>query len=413
MKIKVEQYEKIKDSLPIQRGNVKLQNLEVLNGILYVAEQGCKWRGLPQCYMAFPSSIFNAKIRRIFFTGGRMKRRELIQGALLGTAFTAFDVPTFGKSAVPDKAASSSAAGAEAEWTRKGNLVIERSASGKPHAGKVLAAIQPHSDDIPLFAGGTVAKLIDEGYTGYLIRITNDEMTGGGTRGEGVLHNEEDNDAVAQALGLKKAYNLAYRNHRLDAISPQDFRGRLILLIRLLRVDTIICYDHWSLYEENPDHYVTGAVVESACWMAGMEKDYPEQLDAGLKPHGVNEKYYFARGPQIANRVVDISGTIDRKVRSIRAVATQGPGGDNGARLRKHLAARNLRLQILGNDDETANQRYIEHFVLDYDSMYLRGVPSDREIGVKYGLPWAERFHYIGPAESRLNQYISQHAVKL
>jgi transposase len=47
MEITVEQYKKIKDSLPIQRGNVKLQNLEVLNAILYVAEQGCKWRGLP------------------------------------------------------------------------------------------------------------------------------------------------------------------------------------------------------------------------------------------------------------------------------------------------------------------------------------------------------------------------------
>jgi|SRR5271157_1341357 len=47
MEITAEQYEKIKDTLPIQRGNVKLQNLEVLNGILYVAEQGCKWRGLP------------------------------------------------------------------------------------------------------------------------------------------------------------------------------------------------------------------------------------------------------------------------------------------------------------------------------------------------------------------------------
>jgi transposase len=47
MEITVEQYEKIKDSLPIQRGNVKLRNLEVLNAILYVAEQGCKWRGLP------------------------------------------------------------------------------------------------------------------------------------------------------------------------------------------------------------------------------------------------------------------------------------------------------------------------------------------------------------------------------
>jgi transposase len=47
MEITAEQYNKIKDSLPIQRGNVKLQNLQVLNAILYVAEQGCKWRGLP------------------------------------------------------------------------------------------------------------------------------------------------------------------------------------------------------------------------------------------------------------------------------------------------------------------------------------------------------------------------------
>lgn len=47
MEITAEQYEKIKDSLPIQRGNVKLQNLQVVNAILYVAEQGCKWRGLP------------------------------------------------------------------------------------------------------------------------------------------------------------------------------------------------------------------------------------------------------------------------------------------------------------------------------------------------------------------------------
>ncbi len=47
MEITAEQYEKIKDSLPIQRGNVTLQNLEVLNAILFVAEHGCKWRGLP------------------------------------------------------------------------------------------------------------------------------------------------------------------------------------------------------------------------------------------------------------------------------------------------------------------------------------------------------------------------------
>lgn len=48
MEITQEQYARIQDSLPVQRGNVRLTNLQVLNAILYVAEHGCKWRGLPK-----------------------------------------------------------------------------------------------------------------------------------------------------------------------------------------------------------------------------------------------------------------------------------------------------------------------------------------------------------------------------
>lgn len=48
MEITPEQFEKIKDSLPIERGNVTLPNLQVVNAILFIAEQGCKWRGLPE-----------------------------------------------------------------------------------------------------------------------------------------------------------------------------------------------------------------------------------------------------------------------------------------------------------------------------------------------------------------------------
>lgn len=48
MEITEAQYERISDCLPVQRGNVSLTNLEVLNAILYVAEHGCKWRGLPE-----------------------------------------------------------------------------------------------------------------------------------------------------------------------------------------------------------------------------------------------------------------------------------------------------------------------------------------------------------------------------
>jgi len=42
MEITEAQYERIKDALPVQRGNVRLNNLQVLNAVLYIAEQGCK-----------------------------------------------------------------------------------------------------------------------------------------------------------------------------------------------------------------------------------------------------------------------------------------------------------------------------------------------------------------------------------
>jgi transposase len=48
MEITEAQYRRIEAYLPRQRGNVSISNLKVLNAILYVAENGCKWRGLPK-----------------------------------------------------------------------------------------------------------------------------------------------------------------------------------------------------------------------------------------------------------------------------------------------------------------------------------------------------------------------------
>ena len=48
MEITRAQFEQIEHCLPTQRGNVSMSNLTVLNAVLYVAEHGCKWRGLPK-----------------------------------------------------------------------------------------------------------------------------------------------------------------------------------------------------------------------------------------------------------------------------------------------------------------------------------------------------------------------------
>src|SRR4051794_11823461 len=198
-----------------------------------------------------------------------MKRRELLGGSVvgalgLGSAAALAQTPARPKSDLPSKFVPGAYAVPSTKYspfttpdyyTYADNLVVEKNRPGKPHAGKVLAAVQAHSDDIPLFAAGTVAKLIDEGYTAYLIRLSNDESAGR-TLGYGVVQNELDNQNAAMALGCKKAFSFYYRNHRMDDCAMVEIRSRLIFLLRLLQVDTVVCMDPYNHYDENPDHIV-------------------------------------------------------------------------------------------------------------------------------------------------------------
>ena len=293
-----------------------------------------------------------------------------------------------------------------------GRAILEGPIAGLPHKGKVLLALQAHSDDIPLFAAGTVAKLIEEGYTGYLVRATNDDMGDApglgtpGTVGEHVLGNERDNAEVARVLGCTRNFDLNYNNHRMGDVSLNELICRLVFLIRFLKVDTIVGWDPWAHDEENPDHYTFARAAEAASWMAGRAHDYPEQLVAGIAVKTVGDKYYFARRPEIT-RVVDVSRQIDKKVDANRANVAKGPAGRSGSRLRAELAKRNQRLPLLGDDDLTADRNYIKEFVIG----------RSRELGKQYGVEYAEAFHYI-PAgasgadrDSRIDAYVKQHAV--
>jgi transposase len=50
MKLKENQYQKIEKLLPRQRGNVKVENRNLLNALIYRCKNGCSWRGLPQSF---------------------------------------------------------------------------------------------------------------------------------------------------------------------------------------------------------------------------------------------------------------------------------------------------------------------------------------------------------------------------
>jgi LmbE family N-acetylglucosaminyl deacetylase len=272
-----------------------------------------------------------------------------------------------------------------------------------------LLAIQAHADDITLFAGGLIAKLMDEGYKGYLLR-TSDDSKGDATG------NENDTRNIAKYFGMEKAFNFMYSHHQMDNMGIQDLKGRLIFLFRLLKVDTIVCWDPWEHHEENPDHYITARAVEAARWMAGTDADYPEHFDAGLQPHAPAVRYYYSRTPKRVNRIVDISDYIDRKVEVNMLNITKGPAGQGfGKQLKDSLAAEGKRLPILDDGGKSADHNWVKHFVFDIDARRLNfGQVSNKKLGEKYGLQWAEQYHYISDLEDQtpnlLEKYIKENA---
>src|SRR6187549_3273553 len=144
------------------------------------------------------------------------------------------------------------------------DIVVEKAQAGRPHQGKVFVAVHAHLDDVPYYAAGLCAKLMAEGYTGYLIRTSNDEKRGGQSAAKNILANEQEHQKMAAALGFRDVYDLYYQNHEMDAVSSLDLRGRLIFLFRYLKADTVVSFNPWGHGEENPDHWKTGHAVEEA-----------------------------------------------------------------------------------------------------------------------------------------------------
>jgi len=73
MNISSSQFERMSGYFPVQRGNVKTDNHVFINAVLYMAENGCKWRALPKefgkwqtIYKKFSRWAKNGVMQRIF-----------------------------------------------------------------------------------------------------------------------------------------------------------------------------------------------------------------------------------------------------------------------------------------------------------------------------------------------------------
>jgi LmbE family N-acetylglucosaminyl deacetylase len=185
-----------------------------------------------------------------------------------------------------------------------------------PGLERVVLVVVAHADDVALFVGGTVAALADAGWRVVCVRVTDDRWDSVGLSEQDTIDaNAEQFRRAAAVLGVAEVVDLGYPTDVLADVSEVDLRERIIRLVRTYRPHTLATFDRHARYgEDNQDHLVVAAAVDEAFWTSQFDKHHPEHLAEGLEPHGSFERWWFGRDVVDVTDVVDISGTLDRKV---------------------------------------------------------------------------------------------------
>jgi LmbE family N-acetylglucosaminyl deacetylase len=272
--------------------------------------------------------------------------------------------------------------------------------------------IQPHHDDHTweYGFGGLIAKLVDAGWRGTYVRVTNDEKDGPYGWGKNDLVNEAETREATKNLGIERVISLNWRNDHMDSIPIHELRAQLILLIRRLRPDAVMAYNPWGHYDRNPDHRMVARAVGEAVWLAGFANVYPEHAKLGLRPFRVPYRYYSQRSdygkgyePNIAIELNE--SQVARKAKSFWLHRNVRLRPETGRSIRRALDERGLKIpELEGLSDEQATQKLQEW------SMEWISAKRGSENGVKY----AEVFYFMGEWHDLpgLREYLNRNAVE-
>ena len=187
-----------------------------------------------------------------------------------------------------------------------------------------VIAVGAHPDDVEIACGGTLAKLVRQGYKVGIIDLTDGEPTPGSPGPEVRLAEAK---RAAETLGATLRVTLDLPNRRLF----DTFEARVLLAkeFRKYRPKIVIGFgDKTPL--ASPDHWQAMLITDAAVFYSRLTK-WDDIFD-GLPVHAIQSQIYFrlAFEPEIlsgypSNFTVDISETLDTKLASVACYATQFP----------------------------------------------------------------------------------------
>jgi LmbE family N-acetylglucosaminyl deacetylase len=189
-----------------------------------------------------------------------------------------------------------------------------------------VLVITAHPDDSEFGAGGTVARLVQEGKQVSYCIVTNGNKGSGDRRMTperlaGIRAEEQRN--AARVLGVETVDFLGFPDCEVE--DTRETRMAVTAAIRRHRPDRLIIQNPHrtrNLGASHRDHRtVAGIALDCVYPLARDHMAFPELLAQGLEPHKVREVYMmWWDNPET---VIDISDTIDLKIKALACHASQ------------------------------------------------------------------------------------------
>ena len=186
-----------------------------------------------------------------------------------------------------------------------------------------VIAVGAHPDDVEIACGGTLAKLVQQGYQVGIVDLTNGEPTPLSPSPE---VREKEAQRAAEMLGCRRVI-LDLPNRRLF----DDFESRVALAkeFRKYRPDIVIGFGDKTPMA-SPDHWQAMQITDAAVFYSRLTK-WDEYFD-GLPVHTISRQLYFrlAFEPETlqgfsSHFTMDISETLETKLAAIQCYETQFP----------------------------------------------------------------------------------------
>ena len=187
-----------------------------------------------------------------------------------------------------------------------------------------VIAVGAHPDDVEIACGGTLARLVQQGYRVGIVDLTDGEPTPGSPSPDVRL---EEARQAAEVLGVHHRITLDLPNRRLF----DTFEGRVALAteFRRHRPRLVLGFGEKTPMA-SPDHWQAMQLTDAAVFYSRLTK-WDDQF-ANLPPHTIQAQMYYTlafRGvslpPGEGHIVVNITDSLEQKMQSIRCYQTQFP----------------------------------------------------------------------------------------